>query len=235
MERVAGARAANHGHQARRVVIFLAVDFADRARIFRGEGWQLAVVGSLKARFHVINSAGEKKRIVHTPEPVAYLRFAGKAGELYAASAHGWVGVYDRKLNPSREINLGRTIGRIEVDELGRRVFLAAREEGLHVIEAATGEMVSYDCGFPVAGVATGKVGARLLVTGMGGQAALMDIEGRRLWYTQSARPWLFAAMNGAGDRFAMADDKGHVALYLVGEAAGQARPDESHFDFLEV
>ncbi|MBI4829078.1 MAG: PQQ-binding-like beta-propeller repeat protein [Nitrospinae bacterium] len=198
-------------------------------------GGQLAVVGSLKARFHVINSEGENKRIVHTPEPVAYLRFAGKAGELYTASAHGWVGVYDRKLNPSREINLGRNIGRIEVDELGRRVFLAAREEGLHVIDAASGEMMTYGCGFPVAGVATDKNGARLLVTGMGGQAALMDIEGHRLWYTQSARPWLFAAMSADGGRFAMADDKGQVALYHAGEAARPADQDKSHFDFIEV
>ena len=65
-----------------------------------------------------------------------------------AASAHGWVGIYDKHFKPRREYNLGQSIGKLEVSAKGRKIFLPAREAGLHVLEVEESDLATYEPGF---------------------------------------------------------------------------------------
>lgn len=193
---------------------------------------QAAVVTSHKGRFHVINSAGKRGRIVHTPEPVSSARISARSGSLFVASPFGWVGLYDNKFSPLGEYNLNMPVAAVEVSEWGKRLFLPAREDGLNVIELAEGRMTQFHPGFPVARVGIDEKGDKLLAAGLEGGIALMDIQGKKLWETNTDHSWALCEMNSGGNRFVMVSDKGVVACYSIGTSVDKSK---SAFDYLEM
>jgi hypothetical protein len=210
-------------------------------------------VASHKGRFTVIDGAGRKVRLVHTTEPVSQIKFAGRSGKLFAASARGWVGVYDREFTPLGEFQLDERIVDLKVSANGRKIFLPALDAGLHVIETTTRQVASYDPGFPVARVGVDELGEKMAVVGLDGGMALLSYGGDILWRGDSPHSWNFCEMNPTGDRFVAISDKGIVEMYAVGDGAKPPPPketfasvevderptddkqDKGHFDWLEI
>lgn len=198
---------------------------------------QAAVIGCLRHRFHVINGAGKRIRLVHTSEPVTYARFSGRGGELFVANAHGWVGIYDKDYKPRRQYNIAQPISKMEVTDNGRKIFLPARDEGLQVIEVESSQLATYSPGFSVIDVGIDRKGDRIVAAGLDGDVALMDSAGRVAWQAKTDHSWVHCEMTRKGDRFTLLSDKGVVVCYKIstGKEAGEKGTENSHFDFLEV
>lgn len=196
---------------------------------------QAAAVGSHKARFCVVSGVGKKLRLVHTPEPVTFMKFSSRTGGLFVASSFGWVGLYDKGYNPMGEYRLGMPISTMKVTDWGRKIFLPARDMGLQVIEVETSELVTYSLDFNVGSVAIDSKGERIVAAGLDGHAALLDSAGRTLWFTETKHSWIGAEMTRDGGSFLLLSDKGHVACYAVGAEAEKRKAEGGHFDFLEV
>ncbi|MGK7346675.1 MAG: outer membrane protein assembly factor BamB family protein [Candidatus Nitrospinota bacterium M3_3B_026] len=194
---------------------------------------QAAVVVCQRGRLHIINSQGERARILHTPQPVAHARITSRAGTLYVASAHGWLARYDNRFNPMGETSLDTLVSGLQVTERGERIFLPAREAGFNVIDLADGQMTTFNPGFPVIKMGVDAKGDRVAAVSLNGHIAVMNTAGDVLWRTKTDHSWTLVEMSGKGDRFVAADGKGFVACYTVGER--KAEKPAGHFDFLEV
>ncbi len=195
---------------------------------------EAALVGSLRACFHVINSHGKRIKLVHTEKPVIYANFSSESGDLFVASAHGWVGIYSRYYKPERQYDLGYPVAQIEVSEYGRKLFIPAMDNGLQKIEIENSELVTYDPQFSVNNVSIDQKGDRILAVSLDGQAALMDGDGARLWHTKTEHSWVHCEMARAGDRFVLVSDEGNVICYKIG-LYDETMTDHSHYDYLEI
>ncbi len=211
------------------------VDKNPTALAIRSRG-QTVAVGSLKARIHIINSVGKRLRLMHTPEPVVHLQFSSRDGGLVAASVRGWVGLYNAKYNATGQFDLDQGVAEMEVTRMGRKIFLPAREEGLHVIEVNNSQLATYDPGFSVCNVGINSKGDMIVAVGLDGSVALMDSDGKKLWYTKTGYSWENCKMNAKGDRFILTSDKGNVACYEVGDGQREDGANaKSYFDYLEI
>jgi len=211
------------------------VDKNPAALAVRSHG-QTVAVGSLKARIHIINSVGKRLRLMHTPEPVVHLQFTSKSGELIAASARGWVRLYSAKYSAIGQFDLEMNVAEMEVTRLGRKIFLPARDEGLHVIEVGNSELATYNPGFSVSNVGINRKGDMIVAVGPDGSVALLDSEGRKLWYTKTGYSWENCKMNAKGDRFILTSGKGDVVCYEVGDGRREdGASGKSYFDYLEI
>ncbi len=227
------------------------VDKDARTMAVKSRGQSVAVA-SYKGRFHGLNSSGERTGIVHTAQPVIHARFTSKSGSLFVASAHGWVGLYDKEFKPVGEYDTGRTINEIEVSERGGKIFLPSRDEGLTIIEFKTSQMSVYNPGFAVAKVGIDRKGNLMVAVGGKGEIAVMDINGDILWNTDTDHSFIFCEMTIEGDRFVAVSDKGVVECYELlqeeelakkesfefletGEEKKGEKKTSDHFDYLEI
>lgn len=202
-------------------------------------GGQCAVVASHKGRFHVIDSGGERARVVHTTQPVAFARFSPRSGDLFLAAPMGWVGYYDKRFNPVSEMSLGIPILEVKVCSKGRRIFLPSRDGGFNIVDMDTQDMTSVDPGFPVMRLAVDSKGEKIAASGLDGELALLDIEGHTLWRSDTKNSVVHVEMTYDGASFVTASDKGVITCYGVGgktQAKSEIeRKDTSEFEFLET
>ncbi len=178
---------------------------------------KMVAVASHKGRFHLVDRKGKRVRMVHTPQPVAHVKFAARTGTLVAASSFGWVGLYQPDGDPVGEFEMNERIMDLKVSGRGKRIFVPGLTTGLHVIELETSQLASYEPGFSVTRVGADDAGNRMVVSGPDGGIAALDRDGAILWQEKSPHSWVFCEMNGAGDRFAAVSDKGLAQVYSLG------------------
>lgn len=201
-------------------------------------GGQAAIVASHKGRFHVINSAGERIRVVHTTQPVAFARFSPTSGDLFLAAPMGWVGCFDKRYNPISEMTLGIPIFDVRVCAKGHRIFLPSKEGGFNIVDMETHDMTSVDPGFPVIRLAVDAQGEMVVAAGLDGEISLLNISGDKLWRTDTKTSITNIEMNYAGNMFVTVSEKGVITCYgstAAVTAKAAARKDSSEFEFLET
>ncbi len=207
-------------------------------------GGQTAVVASRLGRFHAINSSGEKNRLVHTPEPVIHLRFSADGKKLVVTSAHGWIGMYDGRLNPMGEFETGKPIGEVELCDGGNSIITPSRDQGLTMIRLDTEELTGFYPGFDVSQAGVDQSGARVVVSGLCGSLALMNLAGDVGWKQKFDESWVICEMFADGERFVCVSDKGKISNFSISRGADKAlqaaevfESDNkvSQFDFIEI
>jgi hypothetical protein len=209
-------------------------DTSALASMAKGEA---AAVGGIQGTVQIITSDGNRLKLLHVRDPVAYLRFAGGDGGLFAASAMGWVGIYDKLWALRKEYSLRQQVTKMEVNHLGRKVFLPAGEGGLVVIEVAKDDLLTYTTGFSVNAAAVDRQGDRILTTSIDGDMALLDSGGGELWRAKSAaHSWQFCGMASRGDKFILVSGKGYTTCHAILTAReAEEKLDDSYFEFLEL
>jgi len=197
---------------------------------------QAAAVGGINGTIQIITADGNRLKLLHVRDPVAYVRFSGRDGGLFAASAMGWVGIYDKHWTLRKEYNLRQQVSKLEVNHLGGKVFLPARDAGLSVIEVDKDDLLTYSPGFTVNSAAVDRLGDRILITSVEGEMALMNSGGTQVWRAKSPHSWQFCDMTMKGDRFILVSNKGYVGCHapLTAKEA-EDKLSDSYFEFLEV
>ncbi|MBI4665485.1 MAG: PQQ-binding-like beta-propeller repeat protein [Nitrospinae bacterium] len=190
-------------------------------------GGQSAVVASHKGRFHVMSAGGERARIVHTQEPVAFARFAPRSGGFFVAGALGWIGYYNSKFDPVSELSLGRTIFDLKVSSRGAGVYLALKEEGFCFVDMAESQLTTVNPGFQVVRIGVDESGALIAAAGFDGELTALNRQGEYLWSAKSARPVVFVEMALDGSRIVTVTDKGVVSCYGAGHGVAVAEPEK--------
>jgi len=181
------------------------------------------VMASHKGRFHVVKASGEKVREVHTAGPVAFAKYSGDGRTLFMASSMGWIGVYDKMANPVGEYDISNLVMDLDVNFSGSKIFTAAGEAGLNIIDVKDGHLVSMDPGFGVVKLGVNAPGNLIAAAGLNGELALISKEGDVLWSEKTPHPWALCRMNSKGDRFVAVSNKGLAICYSTGENKAQA------------
>jgi hypothetical protein len=207
-------------------------------------GGQSAVVASRLGRFHLVNSSGEKVRLVHTPEPVIHLRFSANGKRLVVTSAHGWIGMYDGRVNPMGEFEIGRPVGEVELCDGGNSIVIPSRDQGLTLVRLDTEELTGLYPGFDVSSAGVDRSGERVIVAGLCGSLALMNLAGDVGWKRKFDESWAMSEMFADGERFVCVSDKGKISNFAINRGAERALQAAevsegdnkvSQFDFIEV
>ncbi|MDH4184416.1 MAG: hypothetical protein OEV92_09360 [Nitrospinota bacterium] len=195
-----------------------------------------AAVGGIAGTVQVITGGGERFKLLHTREPATYVRFAGRGGGLVAASALGWVGMYDKHWKLRREFHLRQNVTKLEVAASGRKVFLPALDGGLASVDVENEELLTYSPGFSVNSAAADQKGDRIIMTSNDGHIALVDAGGAELWKARQNHSWLFCDMTLRGDKFVTMSMKGFAACNAILTAKeAEKKLTDSYFEFLEI